>query len=109
MLIQKLPYSDERSGTMPQCIGLGWGAQGTQIEATLWNEAADEYYSKLEEGKVYYFSKGKVKPANRAYAAVRNDYTISLDAGCALPSSAHGMRPHVSTQARGHRRYPCLI
>ena len=31
---------------------------------------------------MYYFSKGKVKPANRAYASVRNDYTINLDNGC---------------------------
>lgn len=31
---------------------------------------------------MYYFSKGKVKPANRAYASVRNDYTINLDSGC---------------------------
>ena len=65
--------------------------QGTQIEATLWNEVADEYYSKLEEGKVYYFSKGKVKPANRAYAAVRNDYTISMETGCVYILHYHGL------------------
>ena len=29
--------------------------------------------------QVYYISKGKVKLANRAYASVKNDYTISLD------------------------------
>jgi hypothetical protein len=31
---------------------------------------------------VYYISKGKVKLANRAYASVKNDYTISLDGRC---------------------------
>lgn len=30
-------------------------------------------------GQVYYFSKGKVKPANRNFAGVRNDYTINFD------------------------------
>ena len=37
--------------------------------------------------QVYYFSKGKVKPANRAYASVRNDYTINLDSGCCFKPS----------------------
>ena len=35
---------------------------------------------------MYYISRGKVKPANRNFAAVRNDYTINLDAGC-VPAS----------------------
>ena len=35
--------------------------------------------------QVYYFSRGKVKPANRNFSTVRNDYTINLDNGCALP------------------------
>ena len=33
--------------------------------------------------QVYYFSRGKVKPANRNFSTVRNDYTINLDNGCA--------------------------
>jgi hypothetical protein len=33
---------------------------------------------------VYYISRGKVKPANKAFAAVRNDYTINLDNGYLL-------------------------
>ena len=36
--------------------------------------------------QVYYFSRGKVKPANRNFSTVRNDYTINLDNGCALPA-----------------------
>lgn len=31
---------------------------------------------------MYFISRGKVKPANKAFAAVRNDYTIHLDNGC---------------------------
>jgi hypothetical protein len=34
---------------------------------------------------VYYISRGKVKPANKAFAAVRNDYIINLDNGCFFP------------------------
>ena len=57
--------------------------QGTAIEATMWREVADKYHPLLEEGKVYFFSRGKVKPANKNYSAVRNDYTISFDSQCA--------------------------
>ncbi|KAK9861072.1 hypothetical protein WJX84_010968 [Apatococcus fuscideae] len=55
--------------------------QGTQIEATLWRQTAEAQHSSMQEGKVYYVSKGKVKPANRQYSSVRNDYQIHLDAG----------------------------
>ncbi len=34
--------------------------------------------------QVYFISRGRVKPANKNFAAVRNDYTINLDNGCAL-------------------------
>lgn len=78
----------EKSGTSKSVFSVELvDEQGTQIEATLWDEVADKYYPELEEGKVYYFSKGKVKPANRAYAAVRNDYTINLDAGSKIEES----------------------
>ncbi|KAL3141009.1 hypothetical protein ABBQ32_005523 [Trebouxia sp. C0010 RCD-2024] len=55
--------------------------QGTQIEASVWRDLADRYYDLLEEGKVYYVAKGKVKPANKAYSSVRNDYQLHLDSG----------------------------
>lgn len=55
--------------------------QGTSIEATLWGDFADKYYDMLQEGKVYYISRGKVRPANKNFATVRNDYTINLDSG----------------------------
>jgi hypothetical protein len=35
--------------------------------------------------QVFWVSRGKVKPANRQYSAVRNDYTINLDNGCGPP------------------------
>ncbi|DBB18305.1 TPA: hypothetical protein ACH3X3_003260 [Trebouxia sp. C0006] len=55
--------------------------QGTQIEASVWRDLADRYYDLLEESKVYYVSKGKVKPANKTYSSVRNDYQLHLDSG----------------------------
>ncbi|CAD7702509.1 unnamed protein product [Ostreobium quekettii] len=52
--------------------------QGTQVEGSFWREMADKYYDNLEEGKVYYFSKFTVKPANKNYATVNNDYSLNF-------------------------------
>ena len=53
--------------------------KGTQIRATLWREVADKYYETLEVGKVYYISNGKVKPANRKYSSVNNQYEMHFN------------------------------
>lgn len=54
---------------------------GAVIEGTLWAEFADDHYDMLHEGKVYLFSNGKVKPANRRYSGLRSDYCINFDTG----------------------------
>lgn len=54
--------------------------EGTSIEATFWRDAADKYFDMLEEGKVYTFSRGNVKPANKNYNRTRNDYCLHFDA-----------------------------
>lgn len=38
---------------------------GTQIQATMFNKAADKYYHIFQCGKVYYTSKGTIKPVNK--------------------------------------------
>ncbi|KAL6771853.1 RFA3 [Auxenochlorella protothecoides x Auxenochlorella symbiontica] len=55
--------------------------RGTSIEATFWREAADRCYAALEEGRVYTLARGAVKPANKKFSSVRNDYTLHFDAG----------------------------
>lgn len=55
--------------------------RGTSIEATFWREAADRCYDALEEGRVYTLARGAVKPANKKFSSVRNDYTLHFDAG----------------------------
>ena len=54
-----------------------------------------------EREQVYYISKGKVKLANRAYASVKNDYTISLDGRC---QSLYPMRQALFTPLSTHWR-----
>lgn len=56
-------------------------AHGTAIEATFWREAAALADASLEVGAVYLFSRGRVKPANKAFSGVRNDYCLDFGQG----------------------------
>jgi replication factor A1 len=53
--------------------------QGTQIQATMFNEAAKKFYSMFELGKVYYVSKGSLRIANKQFKTVQNDYEMTLN------------------------------
>ncbi|KAJ9677604.1 hypothetical protein PVL29_022537 [Vitis rotundifolia] len=52
---------------------------GTQIQATMFNEAARKFYEKFQLGKVYYISKGALKVANKQFKTVQNDYEMTLN------------------------------
>ncbi|KAA8541041.1 hypothetical protein F0562_025004 [Nyssa sinensis] len=52
---------------------------GTQIQATMFNEAAKKFYEKFQLGKVYYISKGTLKVANKQFKMVQNDYEMTLN------------------------------
>ncbi|XP_039116942.1 replication protein A 70 kDa DNA-binding subunit B-like [Dioscorea cayenensis subsp. rotundata] len=52
---------------------------GTQIQATMFNEAANKFYPTFELGKVYYISKGSLKVANKQFRTVANDYEMTLN------------------------------
>ncbi|KEH32027.1 putative replication factor A protein [Medicago truncatula] len=52
---------------------------GTQIQATMFNDAARKFYDKFAMGKVYYISKGSLKVANKNFKTVVNDYEMTLN------------------------------
>ncbi|KAF5730186.1 replication protein A 70 kDa DNA-binding subunit B [Tripterygium wilfordii] len=52
---------------------------GTQIQATMFNEAARKFFDKFQLGKVYYISKGTLKLANKQFSSVKNDYEMTLN------------------------------
>lgn len=54
-------------------------AEGGEVRASFFNEAADMYSSVLEVGKVFRLSGGNVKIANRQYNATNNSYELSFD------------------------------
>ncbi|CAN1795937.1 Replication protein A 70 kDa DNA-binding subunit B, partial [Linum perenne] len=52
---------------------------GTQIQATMFNEAAKKFFERFQLGKVYYISKGSLRVANKQYKTVENDYEMTLN------------------------------
>ncbi|XP_037533784.1 replication protein A 70 kDa DNA-binding subunit [Nematolebias whitei] len=50
-----------------------------EIRVTGFNQEVDKFYSLIEAGKVYYFSKGSLKIANKQYTSVKNDYEMTLN------------------------------
>ncbi|XP_061461424.1 replication protein A 70 kDa DNA-binding subunit isoform X2 [Rhineura floridana] len=49
-----------------------------EIRATAFNDQVDKFFPLIELNKVYYFSKGNLKTANKQYTAVKNDYEITF-------------------------------
>uniref|UniRef100_A0A803TQ21 Replication protein A subunit n=1 Tax=Anolis carolinensis TaxID=28377 RepID=A0A803TQ21_ANOCA len=49
-----------------------------EIRATAFNDQVDKFYPLIEMNKVYYFSKGQLKVANKQYTSVKNDYEITF-------------------------------
>lgn len=53
--------------------------EGTEVEATFFNDAVDMFFDRLQQGKTYTFSGGYVKLASQQYRKVDLDYQISFD------------------------------
>lgn len=53
---------------------------GTQIQATCFNEVAEQFYPIIEKGKIYKISKMDVRIANKRFSSIKNDYWLILNA-----------------------------
>lgn len=50
-----------------------------EIKATGFNACVDEFYDRIQDGKVYLISKGRVNLAKKKFSNVQNDYEIALE------------------------------
>ncbi|KAJ8267219.1 hypothetical protein GJAV_G00139920 [Gymnothorax javanicus] len=50
-----------------------------EIRVTAFNQEVDKFFSLIEQGKVYYISKGTLKIANKQYTSVKNDYEMTMN------------------------------
>nr|TKW24698.1 hypothetical protein SEVIR_3G066400v2 [Setaria viridis] len=54
-------------------------AQGGEVRAICFNLQADQYFDLIEVDKVYLISKGLLKPAQKKFNPLNNDYEILVD------------------------------
>jgi replication factor A1 len=50
-----------------------------EIRCTAFRDVADKYFNYLQVDKVYYFSKCQVKPANKQFNTIKNEYEMTLN------------------------------
>ncbi|XP_036264432.1 replication protein A 70 kDa DNA-binding subunit isoform X1 [Pipistrellus kuhlii] len=50
-----------------------------EIRATAFNEQVDKFFPLIDVNKVYYFTKGTLKIANKQFSAVKNDYEMTFN------------------------------
>ncbi|KAH0832173.1 hypothetical protein J3R83DRAFT_13086 [Lanmaoa asiatica] len=62
-----------------------------EIRATAFNAVVDELYDKLEEGKVYYISKGRVNLAKKKFSNVQNDYEMNFEKNTEIEEVGHSI------------------
>lgn len=55
-------------------------SDGGEIRVTCFNAVLDRFYNTIDVGKIYVISKGRLKPAQRNFNHLKNEWEISLDA-----------------------------
>jgi len=53
--------------------------EGTGIQATFFNDAADKFNNMIEQGQCYLFANGFVKMANKRFTSIKNDFCLTFD------------------------------
>jgi replication factor A1 len=64
-----------------------------EIKGTAWNAVVDDLFEKLQENRVYYFSKARVNLAKKKFSTVSNDYELSLDRGTEIEEVRPPLQP----------------
>ncbi|XP_072987756.1 replication protein A 70 kDa DNA-binding subunit A-like [Typha latifolia] len=54
-------------------------SDGGEIRLTCFNTVADQFYDQVEVGKVYLISKGSLKPAQKSFNHLNNEFEIFLE------------------------------
>ncbi|KAI0093894.1 replication factor-A protein 1 [Irpex rosettiformis] len=87
------PYSNQKGEG--KFFGVTFMDESGEIRGTAFNQAVDELYEKLQEGKVYYVSKAKVNLAKRKFSNVQNEYELSLERITEIEECRDGTAPSV--------------
>lgn len=60
-------------------FSMDWMDESGEIRATAFRDQVDKFYDMIEVDKVYYISKCQLKPANKQYTTIKNDYEMTLN------------------------------
>lgn len=88
---------------------------GGEIRATFFNDAADKFYEKLQVQKVYTFTRGTVKVANRQFNNCKHRYELVFDKLAEVEETAddsqiEAMRLHIEDlRTVSTRSLPCTV
>uniref|UniRef100_A0A1A8MUC8 Replication protein A subunit n=2 Tax=Nothobranchius pienaari TaxID=704102 RepID=A0A1A8MUC8_9TELE len=55
-----------------------------EIRITAFNNEVDKFFPLVEQGKVYYISKASLKPANKQFMKLNNDYEMTLNSNSSI-------------------------
>ncbi|CAN6336071.1 unnamed protein product [Urochloa humidicola] len=77
-------------------------AAGGEVRATCFNLQAEQYFDLIEVDKVYLISEGSLKPAQKKFNPLNNDYEIVVDSRTSIeiPSSDDGSIPKMQFSFR---------
>lgn len=53
-------------------------SEGTEIQATAFNDTVDNLYPRFEEGKVFIIRKARVKVSNKRFTHIKHEYCLDL-------------------------------
>jgi len=90
-------------------------AEGGEIRASFFNQAVDLHHDKLETGKIFSFSRGTVKVANRQYNNCNHRYEITFDKDAQVLPAAEGSDiesvkfTFVDIKSMQTRQVPCRV
>ena len=82
--LQRYPDGRDRESSLKVCTSSTWSLTHryvvqAEIKATGFNEAVDNFYEKLQEGKVYYVSRARVNIAKKQFSNINNEYEIMFE------------------------------
>ncbi|KAL5995365.1 Replication protein A 70 kDa DNA-binding subunit A [Asimina triloba] len=83
-------------------------ADGGEIRVTCFNAVVDRFYDSIEVGRVYQISKGSIKPAQKNFNHLNNEWEILLDStstvdicpdeDCSIPKQQFSFRPIIEIE-----------
>lgn len=75
--------------------------QGTQVQATMYNDAANKWAQLLNEGSIYTMSNGQVKLANKRFTTIPHDHCITFDVQADI-QEVHDLRQQANFQGSAY-------